>query len=47
VGHVIQAAIDHGYRVEGLPFPEGAYLDIGTPEHLAQAQRHPKEWGLQ
>jgi glucose-1-phosphate thymidylyltransferase len=47
VGHVIQAAIDHGVRVEGLPFPEGAYLDIGTPEHLAQAQRHPKEWGLQ
>jgi glucose-1-phosphate thymidylyltransferase len=47
VGHVIVAAIQEGYRVQGVPFPEGAYLDVGTPEQLSQALRHPKDWGFQ
>jgi glucose-1-phosphate thymidylyltransferase len=47
VGHVIAAAIDKGYRVEGLRFSEGAYLDIGTPEQLGEAMRRPQEWGFQ
>jgi glucose-1-phosphate thymidylyltransferase len=47
MGHVISAAIEKGYRAEGLRFPEGAYLDIGTPEQLGTAWRDPKTWGLQ
>jgi glucose-1-phosphate thymidylyltransferase len=47
VGRVIEAALQEGYRIEGLPFPDGAYLDIGTPEQLSIAFRHPKEWGFQ
>jgi glucose-1-phosphate thymidylyltransferase len=46
VGHILQAAIEKGFSVEGVPFREGAYLDIGTPGQLAQALRHPEEWGL-
>jgi glucose-1-phosphate thymidylyltransferase len=37
VGDVIQAAIEQGLRVEGVPFPDGSYLDIGTPDDLAKA----------
>ncbi len=36
-GHVIQAAVDDGLRVDGVAFPEGSFLDIGTPEDLARA----------
>lgn len=37
VGDVLQAAIERGMQVEGILFPEGAYLDIGTPDDLAKA----------
>jgi glucose-1-phosphate thymidylyltransferase len=39
VGAVIQAAIRKGLRVEGVTFPTGTYIDIGTPEDLAKALR--------
>ena len=35
--HVLQAAIESGFRVEGVSYPEGSYLDIGTPEKLRTA----------
>jgi glucose-1-phosphate thymidylyltransferase len=37
VGNVIQAAIEAGMRVEGLVVSEQPFLDIGVPEHFAQA----------
>ncbi|HZA52669.1 MAG TPA: sugar phosphate nucleotidyltransferase [Candidatus Udaeobacter sp.] len=37
VGHVIQAAIRDGLRVEGVPVSDEPYLDIGTPEGLTKA----------
>ncbi len=40
VGDVIQAAIDAGIPVETILFPEGDYLDIGTPEDLFRAVRN-------
>lgn len=40
VGDVIQAAIDDGLPVETVCFPEGDYLDIGTPEDLIKAVRN-------
>lgn len=39
VGTVIQAAIEKGLQVDGVSFPEGTYLDIGTPEGLAEAMK--------
>jgi glucose-1-phosphate thymidylyltransferase len=39
VGAVIQAAIRKGLRVEGVTFPTGTYIDIGTPGDLAKALR--------
>lgn len=36
---IFRAALDDGLHVVGLPFPDGACLDIGTPEALAQAVR--------
>ncbi|HEY9620946.1 MAG TPA: sugar phosphate nucleotidyltransferase [Crinalium sp.] len=39
IGDVIQAAIAHGLRVEAECFPEGSYLDVGTPDDLARAIR--------
>jgi len=36
VGHVIQAAIEAGLRVEKLLFPDGSYRDIGTPDNLVK-----------
>ncbi len=36
-GHVIQTAVDSGLRVDGVTFPEGSFLDIGTPGDLARA----------
>ncbi|HEY9845108.1 MAG TPA: sugar phosphate nucleotidyltransferase [Candidatus Caenarcaniphilales bacterium] len=39
LGDVIQAAIEHGLRVEVEIFAEGFYLDIGTPEDLVRAVR--------
>jgi len=40
VGDVIQAAIHNDLRVETVPFPNGAYLDIGTPGDLVKAVRN-------
>jgi glucose-1-phosphate thymidylyltransferase len=37
VGDVVQAAIDAGLRVEGIPVSKSPYLDIGTAEGLAHA----------
>ena len=37
VGDVIQAAIDDGMRVVGVPFAEGSYLDVGTADDLVRA----------
>jgi glucose-1-phosphate thymidylyltransferase len=39
VGAVIKAAIEEGLRVCGLAFPADRYLDIGTPDNLAEAVR--------
>ena len=39
VGAVIQAAIRKGLRVEGVPFPDETYVDIGTPDDLVKACR--------
>ncbi len=40
VGDVIQAAIYAGLQVETVRFPNGDYLDIGTPEDLVKAVRN-------
>ncbi len=39
VGAVIQAAIRQGIRVDGVTFPAGTYIDIGTPGDLTKALR--------
>jgi len=39
LGDVIQAAIDRGLQVESVTFPDGTYVDIGTPEDLVKAVR--------
>jgi glucose-1-phosphate thymidylyltransferase len=46
VGNVIQAAIEAGMRVEGLTVSERPFLDIGLPEHLAQAVSGRSRQGL-
>ncbi|ARV60690.1 dTDP-glucose pyrophosphorylase [Nostocales cyanobacterium HT-58-2] len=40
IGDIIQAAIDKGFHVEAEAFPDGTYLDIGTPDDLVRAVRH-------
>ena len=37
IGDVIQAAMATGFRVAAVPFPNGTYLDIGTPDDLQTA----------
>lgn len=37
MGAVLREAIRKGILVEGVRFPDGDYLDIGTPDALAQA----------
>lgn len=39
IGDVIQDAIAQGMHVEAEAFPEGTYLDIGTPDDLVKAVR--------
>jgi glucose-1-phosphate thymidylyltransferase len=39
VGHVLQAAIRDGLRIEGVPVSAEPYFDIGTPEGLRKAAR--------
>lgn len=41
LGDVIQAAIQAGERVEHVLFRDGSYIDIGTPEDLAEAVQNP------
>lgn len=38
VGDVVQAALDAGMPVEAVTFDDGSYLDVGTPERLAEAR---------
>ncbi|MBF2027718.1 MAG: dTDP-glucose pyrophosphorylase [Oscillatoriales cyanobacterium C42_A2020_001] len=46
IGDVIQAAIAAGMRVEAVPFEQGSYLDIGTPDDLVRAvQQYSGEGG--
>lgn len=37
VGAVMQAAIKKGLTVHGVSFPEGGYIDMGTPEGLVKS----------
>jgi glucose-1-phosphate thymidylyltransferase len=37
VGHVLQAALREGLRMQGVQFPRSSYLDIGTPDDLSKA----------
>jgi len=37
LGDVFQAALEAGLAVQVLPFEDGEYIDIGTPEDLAYA----------
>lgn len=39
LGHVFQLAIADGIRIEGVTFPEGRLLDVGTPDDLGKASR--------
>lgn len=43
VGAVLQAAVRKGLHVEGLPFPQESYIDIGTPADLFHAVRRCAE----
>jgi glucose-1-phosphate thymidylyltransferase len=40
ISEVIQQAIDDGLQVEGMIFPEGSCLDVGTVDDLAKAVRN-------
>ncbi|MEM9265754.1 MAG: sugar phosphate nucleotidyltransferase [Cyanobacteria bacterium P01_F01_bin.13] len=40
IGDVIMGAIANNLRVEAIPFKDGHYLDIGTPENLIKAVYH-------
>jgi glucose-1-phosphate thymidylyltransferase len=37
VGNIIQAAINNDMQVDTVLFPNGKYLDIGTPEDIIKA----------
>ncbi|WP_088893099.1 sugar phosphate nucleotidyltransferase [Leptolyngbya ohadii] len=39
IGDVVQASIQAGLSVNAVPFPQGSYRDIGTPDDLMQAIR--------
>jgi glucose-1-phosphate thymidylyltransferase len=39
MGHVFQAALSAGLRVESVYFETGSYLDIGTPDDMIKAVR--------
>ncbi|MEM8933013.1 MAG: dTDP-glucose pyrophosphorylase [Acidobacteriota bacterium] len=43
VGDVVRAAVERGLDVRGLPFHEGRFLDVGTPEDLRRAVRSGSE----
>jgi glucose-1-phosphate thymidylyltransferase len=37
VGAVLRAAVQAKLQVEGVVFPKGSYIDVGTPENLMKA----------
>jgi len=37
MGHIFQAALRKGLRIQSVLFPESSYLDIGTPDNLIKA----------
>jgi glucose-1-phosphate thymidylyltransferase len=39
VGDVVQVAINDGLVVDAVRFEKGSYLDVGTPDDLAEARR--------
>ncbi len=39
VGAVIRSAVGHGIPIRCVPFAQGSYLDIGTPDDLVRASR--------
>lgn len=39
LGNVIQNALDNHLHIESVYFPDGTYLDIGTPDNLLKAVR--------
>ncbi len=39
VGAVLAAAVQAGLKIEGVTFPTGRYIDIGTPQALSIVQR--------
>jgi dTDP-glucose pyrophosphorylase len=39
LGDVFREAVEAGLRVEGVRFPDGDYIDIGTPDELQQVVR--------
>ncbi len=46
VGHVVRAAVLDGLDVRAVAFPEGRFLDIGTPEGLAGVTQFVEAAGL-
>jgi dTDP-glucose pyrophosphorylase len=39
VGAVLASAVQAGLKIEGVTFPTGCYIDIGTPQALSVVQR--------
>jgi glucose-1-phosphate thymidylyltransferase len=39
VGAVLKQAVREKLNVEGVMFPTGSYIDVGTPEHLIKAMK--------
>jgi glucose-1-phosphate thymidylyltransferase len=39
VGHVLQAALQQGLRMQSVIFSNGFYIDVGTPQGLDRALR--------
>jgi glucose-1-phosphate thymidylyltransferase len=44
LSELIQAAIDNNLLVESVLFPNGSFLDIGTPEALVKAVQDIVAW---
>lgn len=38
IGDVVQLAVESGWRVESVSFPDGLFVDIGTPDDLRRAR---------
>lgn len=39
MGRVMRLALEHGFRIEGVPVAERPFLDVGDPARLARAAR--------